>query len=244
MSKLDADFVFGKPAPVKQGDIPVWAFTSLTTYEKCPFEAFLKYGKRIKVDTSDNEALTRGNKVHDEAENFVKGNIPTITAGLKKFESDFDELRALYIDGKVEVEEKWGVDKEWNPVSWGDPSLWGRIKLDAFVHESPTSAVSIDYKTGKKFGNEHKHLLQNMVYVISAFTRFPTLEYVQGEFWYLDHGQKLVKSYTRKEADILRQRIHARAERFTSATHFPPNPSPTNCKWCDYKKSGDCEWAE
>jgi CRISPR/Cas system-associated exonuclease Cas4 (RecB family) len=223
--------------------IPGWAFTSLTTFEKCPYEAYLKYGKKIYIDQSDNAALTKGNKVHDEAENYVKGNIE-LTSGLSKFETEFGVLQNSYHDGKIELEEKWGVDKNWNSVEWSDSELWGRIKLDAFIHESETSGVCIDYKTGKKFGNEFKHLFQNMVYIITAFSRFPKMQLIEGQFWYLDHGEKLIKSYTRQEADILKTRVTNRALKLTTATKFPPNPSKQNCKFCDFKKSKHCEWAE
>lgn len=230
-------------APSAKG-IDVWAFTTVTVFEKCPYEAYLKYAERIKTDTSDNTAMNRGNKIHDQAEHYVDGSLGDMPAALGKFERDFELLRSKFDGGNVELEQKWGVDKHWQSVSWRDPNLWGRIKLDAFVHESDTSALSIDYKTGKKFGNEHKHLLQNMFYVVSAFQRYPKLQYIQGEFWYLDHGVKLEKAYTRKEAEILLPRLDKRAKAVTNAKSFPPRPSLSNCKYCDYKKSGDCQWAE
>jgi hypothetical protein len=233
-------------APASNDTINVWAFTAVTVFEKCPYEAYLKYAKRIKVEITDDShaAMNRGNKIHDQAEHYVDGTIGDMPAALNKFERDFELLRENFNAGKVELEQQWGVDRAWQPVSWRDPTLWGRIKLDAFVHESETSAVCIDYKTGKKFGNEHKHLLQNMFYVIGAFQRYPKLEYIQGEFWYLDHGVKLEKAFTRKEAEILLPRLDKRAAAVTNARTFPPRPSLSNCKYCDYKKSGDCQWAE
>jgi hypothetical protein len=56
------------------------------------------------------------------------------------------------------------------------PDVWGRIKLDAFVHETETSARVIDYKTGKAFGNEIAHSQQALVYAIGSFFRYPDLQ--------------------------------------------------------------------
>ena len=42
-------------------------------------------------------------------------------------------------------------------------------KLDAYVKEDDTSARVIDYKTGKRFGNEIGHSQQCLLYAIAAF---------------------------------------------------------------------------
>jgi CRISPR/Cas system-associated exonuclease Cas4 (RecB family) len=230
------------PEP-KSGDVSVWAFTTILNFEECPYRVYLQKVKKIKVDQSGNKALVRGNHVHELAENYVNGQITDMPMELKKFEVGFNQLREDYINGKVELEENWGVDINWEPVSWKDPDLWGRIKLDAFVRESKTSAKCIDHKTGRKFGNELKHSLQGMYYTVTAFERYKELQFMETAFWYLDKGETLTKIYTRPEVDIIKERIHKRALALTTASHFPARPSAKNCKWCDYKDKG-CDYAE
>ena len=126
------------------------------------------------------------------------------------------------------------------------PDVWGRIKLDAFVHETETSARVIDYKTGKAFGNEIAHSQQALVYAIGSFFRYPDLQIAKTEIWYLDHGTMLEQVYTRDEAMVFMPKLHDRAIAMTTATKFPPNPSSYNCKWCSYGKGEYpvCEWSE
>ena len=148
------------------------------------------------------------------------------------------------LDGKVEVEGEWGFTLDWETTGWMEHNTWARVKLDAIVHETDTSARVIDYKTGKKFGNEIAHGQQALTYAIGTFFRYPDLEHVQTELWYLDQGETTFQSYTRDEAMTFMPGINDRALTMTKATNFPPNPSNSTCRWCSYKKGEHpmCEW--
>jgi len=152
----------------------------------------------------------------------------------------------MFAEAQVELEGDWGFTREWGTTGWLAKDVWGRIKLDAFVHESETSARVIDYKTGKAYGNEIAHSQQALVYAIGSFFRYPELQIAKTEIWYLDHGTMLEQVYTRDEAMVFMPKLHDRAIAMTTATKFPPNPSNYNCKWCSYGKGEHpvCEWAE
>ena len=92
-----------------------------------------------------------------------------------KFEKQFADLRAGYLDGTVELEGEWGFTTDWEPTGWLSDDTWARIKLDAYVKQDKTSARVIDYKTGKRFGNEIAHSQQCLLYAIAAFARDPDL---------------------------------------------------------------------
>lgn len=234
-----------RPGPT-DGLIKVWAYSTLMDFERCPMAVRLAKVDKIKVDNSDNKALVRGNEIHQIAEDYTTGKTASdeVPAELKKFEKDFIALREAYAQGDVSVEENWGVKLDWSPCTWQDDDLWGRIKLDAFHMESEFSAKCIDHKTGRKFGNELKHALQGMFYTLTAFYKYPKLQFIQTEFWYLDKGEKLIKEYTRTDMEVLKERLTNRAIAMTSCTDFPARPSQKNCKWCDFNKSGDCQFAE
>jgi len=152
----------------------------------------------------------------------------------------------MYDDGKVELEGEWGFTIEWETCHWMAKNVWARIKLDAIVHEDDTSARVIDYKTGRQFGNEISHGQQALTYAIGSFLRYPDLQHVQTELWYLDHGTVTEQSYTRDQALLFLPKLHQRAIVMTTAEKFPPNPSKTNCKWCSYKNGEEpaCQWGE
>lgn len=231
------------------GLVKFWSHSSLQQFQTCPYRLYLRRVKWIKEP--QGEAAERGTLIHDECECYVRGIVDKLPEGKKtvEFELRLNTLRELFNMGKVEMEENWGFDIDWNPIPddgqlYKNPKLWCTTKLDVFVREDETSARVIDYKTGRKFGNEVKHGGQAMEYAVSAFMRYPELEHVTTEFWYLDHGQESIRHYTRQEAMLLLPRITERAIRMTSATKFPAKPSESACKWCHYRTSGDCQYGD
>ena len=231
--------------PDELGDISTWSYSALKVFEECAYRSFISRVKKVKEPSS--AAADRGTTIHEEAEFYINGT-GEFTDNLKKFQSEFEDLRALYIDAKVELESDWGFTIDWKPTGWTVPDTWARVKLDAFVHEDDNSARAIDFKTGKKFGNELNHSQQMLLYAIASFLRYEDLEFVTAELWYLDLGDSTIRTYTRDEAMEFFPGYHNRAIRMTTATKFPPNPSKQNCKWCSYKETPEgvdnpqCVW--
>ena len=224
------------------GLVPTWSHSSLKTYETCPYRIYISKVKRVQEDFGP--AAERGTQIHQQAEDYVKGELGEMPDSLKKFQQEFINLKEAFEAAQVELEGEWGFTIEWEPCGWLEPNTWARVKLDAIHHETETPARVIDYKTGKKIGNEISHSQQGLTYAIASFFRFPKLESICVEFWYLDHGETMEKVYTRDEAMMFLPKLHERAIEMTSATKFPPNPSTFNCKWCSFGK-GDypiCEW--
>ena len=230
----DIDNVITTDAPKELGLIPAWSHSTLKTFETCAYRSYIAKVRRIQEDFGP--AAKRGSEIHEKAEHYVEGTLSELPPELKKFESKFKELRELYVDAKVELEGEWGFTVDWEPCGWLEPVTWARIKLDAIVHETDTSARVIDYKTGKKFGNEISHAQQALTYAIGSFFRYTDLQHVQTELWYLDQNETTIQAYTRDEAMLFMPKLHQRAVAMTTATSFPPNPSNYNCKWCSYKE--------
>ena len=228
--------------PDKLGLVKAWSYSALKVFEDCPYRTYISRVKRISEPSSP--AADRGSEIHQEAEDWVAGKLEEFPKTLSKFEDDFDELRSLFVDGKVELEGEWGFSMDWKPVGWMGEDTWARIKLDALVQQDDTSARVIDYKTGKKWGNEIAHSQQGLLYAIGTFFRYPHIEYVQTEFWYIDKGETTKKPYTREQAMTFVPGWHQRAVVMTTAEDFPPTPSKEACRWCSYKKGDypECEW--
>lgn len=126
----------------------------------------------------------------------------------------------------------------WMPV-------WLRLKLDALVHLNEHEAVVIDYKTGKKFGNEIKHGEQLQMYQLCTFLRYPKLEVVHTELWYLDVDDLTQKTFTRDQGLRFKRSFDTRGAAMTDCTDFKPNPNKFSCQWCRYGTkpgmTGDCK---
>lgn len=222
------------------------SFSRMTDFEKCKYLAKLKYVDRIPEPErplppgKTEHANDRGTRVHEAGELYVKGGVELIPE-LASFKADFDELRQLYAEGAVTLEGEWAVNRDWTPVAWNSQDAWCRMKLDAFARTSPISARVIDYKTGKRIGNEVKHTEQGQIYQLATFMRFPELEHITVEFWYVDLGERDVKHYSRVQGMAYFDKYHNRLSAVTDCLDFKPNPNAFSCKWCPYKGNA-CEY--
>lgn len=236
-----------KIIPIKQ-----WSASKLKTFSQCKLRAQLQYGQKIPEPErplppgKTEHANDRGSRIHLDAENFVQGvKGSVITSELEKFRPELESLRQLYADGKVSVEGDWAYAKDWTPVGWRDADAWLRAKLDVIVHLSEQEAVIIDYKSGSKFGNEVGHMQQMQIYQLISFLRFPKLEHITVELWYVDQKDEAITqaSFTRAQGMKLKHSIERQAHALTDCMVFPASPNIFSCKYCPYgpRGTGHCE---
>ncbi len=212
----------------------------LSVFEQCPRRAKLQYIDRIPEPErplppgKSEHPNDRGTRVHLAAEKFVGGGVELIDE-LKSFEAELMQMRDLASRGRVSLEGEWAFNSSWDPVAWMSYDVWMRIKCDAVVHLSKAQAVVIDYKTGKRWGNEVKHAEQMQLYQLGAFLRYPDLERVKVELWYTDQDEVHGTEYRRDQGLRFAKGIEQRMFRMTSETEFKPKPNVYNCRWCPYK---------
>lgn len=227
--------------------IKAWSYSRLTTFEQCPQRAKLAYIDRIPEPErplppgKTEHANDRGTRIHEAAEMYVRGGVELLPE-LAAFADEFDNLRSLYSEGKVSLEGEWGINRQWQPVAWMAQDVWCRVKLDALVRLSPTQAIVIDYKTGKKSGNEVKHTEQCQLYSVATLDRYPELEEIKTELWYTDQNDLANVAFDRDDIARFRKRFEERGILMTSAEEFPAKPNVFNCRWCPYgpKGTGHC----
>lgn len=213
-----------------------WSFSRLQDYETCALRAKLSIIDKIPHPEQPNSPAERGNKVHDGLEKFVFKGGKDIPPEAHHFEQEIIQLKDLQRLKKAEGEQMWCFDKDWIPVDEKDyDRIWVRIKLDALAWLSASKVVPIDYKTGKRDGNEVKHGQQLQVYSIATFLKFPQVEEAVTELWYLDKDILTKLRYRRDQA--LRHLPHwtERGIRMTTDKVFKPNPSTWNCSYCPHK---------
>ena len=80
-------------APTELGPIIAWSYSALKVFEECPYRAYIQRVKKVQEPSSP--AADRGTHIHQEAEDYVKGELGELPDSLKKFEDEFDELRHL-----------------------------------------------------------------------------------------------------------------------------------------------------
>jgi hypothetical protein len=219
--------------------ITSWSHSKLVDSDKCKFLLYLKHDLRIPEPErplppgKTEHANDRGTRLHQNAEDYVSGKKVLLLPELdKSFGPQLDLLRVLHADKMVSLEGEWGMDENWNIAEWA--KAWHRCKLDAMVMWSPFEATVIDYKSGRIFGNEIKHREQMQLYQLDTFLRYPKLETVHTELWYLDHSEVRKQTFTRSQGLRFKSNFDRRGRDITTRTKFPANPNKFSCQWCAY----------
>ena len=238
--------------------ISAWSASRLDVYETCPYRAQLKMierkpeAPRPPPPNGKEHANDRGSRIHDNCEDYATNKTDKLCPEARHFIPDFEHVRALHRDEPASIvcEEGWAFNDSWEPVNYKDfKNIWLRIIIDLLVFKSPTEAIVVDYKSGKRYGNEIKHGKQVQLYQLAAFMRYPELEKVTTELWYLDQNELAQMTFTRSQGLKFLKGYNERALRMTGAVEFPSKPSAFACRFCPYQNSsnkwlkgtGDCK---
>jgi RecB family exonuclease len=220
-----------------------WSHSRYENYRKCHFRAKLLYIDKLEEPRDPlKPGLTeypndRGTRIHEGAELFIKGGVELLSE-LKDFTGEFIKLRELYKSGLVSLEGEWGFDKDWAPVAYKSFSNCTlRVKIDALVMMDPAWALVIDYKTGRKNGNELKHAEQTQLYTVAALMRNPEIERVTTELWYTDQNELIRVEYNRNQGLRFFKIWNDRGLEIMNETLFEPNPNKYSCQWCRFGPS-------
>ena len=229
------------------------SYSRLNVFNQCKLRAKLAFIDKIpepdrgpvNPKTGKEWANDRGSRIHDEAERYVKGELDKLPVECKDFKHELNRLRDLYVEGKVITEETWFFDADWEPIdgkTYEDIAL--RIICDVTVHLDTTTGVIIDYKSGRKFGNEVSHAQQLQLYQLSAFIKYPELENIHAEIYYFDQDELTSMSFRRDQGIRFFKSWDMKFKEMLSCTNFPPNANIYSCKWCPYRqdRSGDCSF--
>ena len=219
-----------------------WSYSRLKTYEGCPKQAFFRYVQKIKEPPV--KAMERGKEIHKTCEEYIRGREIVLTGTLKDFEDGLNILKENYRKGHVLCEGDWAWDKDWNKTDWFGYDTWGRAKVDAFYHDDSTNeATVIDFKTGRYEGNQEGHREQCELYASICLLRYPELEKITTEMWYLDHNKIDRYEYDKNTIENKRKKLTERAIIMTTAEDFPAKPDKWKCRWCYFGKEGLCQEA-
>ena len=209
---------------------PAWTYSQLDTFETCPRKF---YHLKVVRDVSDPPTVHTdwGQKVHTAFEVFIENGTP-LPEGMTQWQTLADKLAKL--PGEKLVEEKYALDKNFQPSDW--KGAWTRGIADLVVINGDKAAV-MDYKTGKRKPTEQLDLYVNYV-----FAHHPQVKYVSTGFiwlkerridWNVTKADK--KPYSRDEAPMIWQQFLPRIAKLESAYERDKWPAKTSglCKaWC------------
>ena len=121
------------------------------------------------------------------------------------------------------------------------------MKIDCLVIAIRLNlGILIDYKSGRRYGNEVTHMIQGQLYQLATFIRFPELEHIEVEFWYTDGNEITRHPFKREFGMRFIQQFDDKGAQITSEITFPPTPSAHACKYCPFGRlngTGVCAFA-
>lgn len=231
--------------------IKAGSFSRLDVFETCPLRAKLAFIDKIPEPDRGPppKGLTewqndRGTRIHEHADRFTRGVEDTQIPEMEKFfKAEFERLRTMHADGKVLAEEMWCYDAAWKPCGDRDWStIKFRVKTDATIWLDGDTACVVDFKTGKRWGNEVKHAQQAQLYALGTALRYDEVQKIHTELWYVDQDELIPMTMTRSQALRFFKNWDDRNSMMLASVNFEPRPNKINCKWCPYgpKGTGHC----
>jgi len=219
-----------------------WSFSRWRDFKKCPAYSSWKYLEKLS-DGGTNAAMERGTQIHKLAEDHTNGKLKRLPKELGLFKEDFTRLRKY----KAQAEDSWTFDAAWGECAWNDwNNAWLRVKVDAFYTDPKTMTMYvIDHKTGSlRMQKEEEYRLQLELTTVAAFKRFPEIEQVASQLWYIDEGviyPEEAEPVGRDQEAKLTKVWEKHAAQMLNATSFPMKPND-ECRWCDFRasKGGPC----
>lgn len=240
-----------------------WSFSKLNTYEACALRFKLQYIEKIpEPPRAPDNPMERGNRIHNNLERFVKGLEGGDLADneakrLPVFYPALHHLKTLYDAGQAHAEDNWWFNDAWEvqPACGKcegctrgrmcyEADIWLWAKLDFIVvDEDNAHAIAGDYKSGKSMYKAIEHVQQLQLYAAVTAIKYPELEKLTAELWYVDEGHVKSATYTREEAMKFVGRFDQRAQRIYNDRFFRPNPNKITCAYCPYgpkRGNGHC----
>ena len=218
----------------------------MSMFNQCARHYALQRVDRVPFTRVENQYAERGVQVHSFAENYVNGTTSVLASDLQKFKPMFNAARREFKKGLACVEQEWGFNRNWEIVDV-EPA-WVRMLADLVVFKRDKSrVVTVDYKTGKRWGNELKHGEQGMLYVAASALRNPEAQKFDFELWYLDLDELVSYTYTRDDAMDFKAMYSERAKTMEARIldrDFNASPSIKNCKYCPFARTQHCDVAE
>ena len=207
-----------------------WSYSALDTYRQCPLRAKLRYID--KVPDPGNKYSARGTDIHNELEAIVRDKAPVPA----KYEY-FAPLLTTLAEQNPTIEKMFMFDDTWKPTTDRNQA-WLFVKQDLMVVQPGEFLLTVDYKSGRKDGNEAKHVAQKILYSIAGWILYPGLPEYIAEMWYFDQKDISSRTFTEDVLEAARARLDAEVDRMFNDKLFRPRPNQMTCKWCPYGPRG------
>lgn len=213
---------------------PRWSWSKLNLYRNCPLAVKFKYIDLIPEPerSKEDKGAERGTRVHEAMEHYFVDNAP-LPPEASKFETQAEALRDLAPVCEVPVyfNSNWQLCDEENH--------WLIVIKDANVNILGEFSLVIDFKTGKRFGNEATHMGQKTLYAISNWIVNPDCDEYVAEMWYLDHADIWSTTFAPEYLAQRRAAFDREIDIMLNDQIFRPRANIYSCRFCPYSPRGN-----
>ncbi len=211
-----------------------WTYSKIKNFETCPKRCYhIDIIKDPACVGGDTTSLDEGNAVHKAIADAISGK-----AALPKHRQylQFWVDYAKSFPGKLEVEQKLAITKDFTPCGYfdkGDKGVWHRSVGDVIGIHGPVGVV-LDWKTGKPKDDD----MQLSVIGACLFARDPALMAIRAEFVWLEHGARSKIHLHRHQLPSLWNAMLPRVNSFKNAidtNSWPAKPGGLCSRYCAVK---------
>lgn len=208
-----------------------WSYSSLQSYETCPWRHFLTRIDR-QVEEPQTDATRDGNEKHKALELAVKGTKP-LPEKYAKYDPLVQRVRAA--EGQKFVEYNFGLTSALQPTDYWGGNVWARGKIDVGILRDD-SAILLDWKAGKR----KMDVDQLRLFALAGFSLWPKISTVTTGYVWLLPGSMDKEVFAREQAVEIHQDFAARVHRMETSEKtgsWPKRPSGLCREWCPVGRS-------
>lgn len=214
-----------------------WSFSSLESFEQCPYR-YCKVRVEKSVQDPPGPEAQWGTRVHKVLEDRVKTGQP-IAGPLAMYEPYAAKFMPLAgtpgfeaAQQRTSAERKIALTENLTPCGWFDKSVWVRCVIDISV-DLGERVVLGDWKTGKR-----KPSAQLELTAAIGASVYPAAERFDTAFFWLKEKAVDTASYKRSDTGEIWSRFVPRVRRIEKAMEsgqFEKRPSGLCRKYCPVK---------
>jgi len=209
-----------------------FSYSAVKNFETCPrryFETSVAM-PRVWVEPP-SPYLREGNELHGAFAHALRNNSP-LPDSYAIHGRWLEKVRG--IEGKLLVEERLAITRDFDPCYWSNDKAWYRVIIDAAVINTEKEwGLCIDWKTGKSANVSDN--LQLTLTALTLFVHYPQIRAVGCRYVWLKEGMQTKHLVKYESIGDEWQRILPRVAQLEKAhrdKHFPPKPNHFCKNWC------------
>lgn len=209
------------------------SYSRLSTFETCPRKFKAQYIDKDYPDEGDNYFFKKGQRKHQQLENYVLSLNNPMAVGTFRYDDDIEAMFPM-IDKicaampNFTAEQKMAVDGDFKPCGWFDKSVMYRAIVD-FQAKAGSLMTVIDWKTGKLREYDAKPTGQLHLTAAIMFAHHEEVTDIITSYAFIDHKQNLKTQFDRSMELV--EPFYKAHEAVNSEKDWTPTKNEY-CKYC------------